>query len=72
MIFKYRGWINKLTVDYRPPSAKAPGVRVRRIPPRGKKEGTLRATEFSQIAPCINGCIGGPPTGYTPGSLPMS
>jgi len=72
MIFKYRGWIYKLTVDYRSPSAKAPAVRVRTITSRDKKEGELAAPEFSQGAPCINGCIGGPPTGYPPGSLPMS
>jgi hypothetical protein len=72
MILKYGGWVNKVIVDYRPPSGKAPEVGIREIPPRGKKEGEAGAPEFSQIAPCINGCIGGPPTGYTPGSLQPS
>ncbi len=72
MIFRCLGWIYKLTVDRRSPAAQTSKVRVRGIPPMGEKEAKVVGPGYSQAAPCINGCIGGPPMRYPRGRLPMN
>jgi hypothetical protein len=61
MILKCLGWILlyclKSTLNSRSHSAQGLKDRVKPIPPREEREEVV-APGFSQVAPCLNGCIG--------------